>query len=69
MFLNSIVKSSLALNVLSVDISPVPQQELTQLYALHTVDEAGTAVKIWFLNICTICDKQLHYVKVGHEAG
>ena len=69
MLLYSIVQGSLALNILSIDIGSVAEEELAELHTLDAVDETGAAVKIWFLNVGIVVDQELHDVEVGHEAG
>ena len=68
MRLYSIVQGSLALNVLSIDIGSVTEEELAELDTLDAVDETGPAVEIWFLNISIVGHKELHYVQMSHEA-
>ena len=53
--LNGIVKGSLALDVLRVDVGAVLQEELAQLDALHAVDQAGAAVVVWALDVRVVC--------------
>ena len=49
--LDSIVEGSLALNVLCIDVGPVLEKELTQLDALHAVDQAGASVVVGPLDV------------------
>ena len=69
MFLNGIMQSSLALDILSIHLRTVSQQELAQLDTLNTVYETSSAVKIRFLYIRIIVDEELDNVQMSHEAG
>ena len=45
------MESSLALDVLCIDVGPVLEQELTQLDALYAVDQAGASVVVGPLDV------------------
>ena len=49
--LDCIVESSLALDVLCIDVGPVLEKELAQLDALHAVDQAGASVVVGPLDV------------------